>query len=276
MEMNIGIFVDSLRRPISEGLEIAAGLKVRSFQVYVTRGEMLAANMNPQARAGFVKRYRDLGLELSATCGDFGLNFGNDAALKEKEPALRDAIIQTRELGASIMTTHIGALGEDPDGVKERTMTANLKRLADFAAGHGVTLATETGLESGVTLRRIIEKAGSKGIGVNFDPANLVMRGFDHLAAVRELFPFIVHTHAKDGVRRGDKRLEVPLGEGGVDFPRYVGLLTGLGYRGAYTIEREVGEDPVATIGKAVSFLRALRPIAPDATGAAQVRGGAQ
>lgn len=152
-------------------------------------------------------------------------------------------------------------------------MAANLKRLGDFAANHGVTLATETGLESGVTLRRIIEAADTKGIGVNFDPANLVMRGFDHLAAVRELFPFIVHTHAKDGVRRGDKRLEVPLGEGGVDFPRYVGLLTALGYRGAYTIEREVGEDPVATIGKAVSFLRALRPAAPDN---APAQGGAR
>jgi sugar phosphate isomerase/epimerase len=270
MKLNIGIFVDCLRRPIPEGLRLAAEMKVQSFQVYVTKGEMLAANMNRRTRADFVKRYKDLGLELSATCGDFGLNFGDDAALKAKEPMLMDAVIQTAELESAIMTTHIGALGDDPSGAKEGVMVANLKRLGDFAARHGVTLATETGLESGATLRRILERAETKGLGVNYDPANLLMRGIDYLAAIRELSPFIVHTHAKDGVRREGKGREMPLGEGDVNFPVYVGLLTSLGYRGAYTIEREVGEDAAGDIRKAVSFLRRLKPVSPNEASAAK------
>ena len=264
MKLNIGIFVDCLRCPIPEGLRLAAQMKVQSFQVFVTKGEMLAANMNRQARRDFVKRYKDLGLELSATCGDFGLNFGDDAALKAKEETLMDAVIQTAELESAIMTTHIGAVGDDPAGAKEEIFAANLKRLGDFAARHGVTLATETGLESGATLRRILERAETKGVGVNYDPANLVMNGIDYLAAIRELFPFIVHTHAKDGMRRAGKGREMPLGEGDVNFPAYVGLLTSLGYRGAYTIEREVGEDAVGDIRKAVSFLQRLQPVRPD------------
>ncbi len=264
MKLNIGVFVDCLRRPIPEGLRLAAEMKVQSFQVFVTRGEMLAANMNRQARADFVKQYKDLGLELSATCGDFGLNFGDDAALKAKEAMLKEAVIQTAELESAIMTTHIGSLGDDPSGAREKTIVTNLKRLGDFAASHGVTLATETGLESGATLRRILERAETKGLGVNYDPANLVMNGIDHLAGVRELFPFIVHTHAKDGVRREGKGREMPLGEGEVNFPVYVGLLTSLGYTGAYTIEREVGEDAVGDTRKAVSFLRRLKPVPPD------------
>jgi sugar phosphate isomerase/epimerase len=270
MKLNIGIFVDCLRLPIPEGLRLAARMKVQSFQVYVTREEMLAANMNRQARTDFVKQYKDSGLELSATCGDFGLNFGDDAALKAKEPMLMNAVIQTAELESAIMTTHIGALGDDPTGTREKIMAANLKRLGDFAARHGVTLATETGLESGATLRRILERAETQGLGVNFDPANLVMNGFDHLAAVRELFPFIVHTHAKDGVRREGKSQEVPLGDGHVNFPAYVGLLTSLGYSGAYTIEREVGEDAVGDIRKAVSFLKRLQPVRPNEAEAAK------
>ncbi len=270
MKLNIGIFVDCLRRPISEGLKLAAQMKVQSFQVFVTSGEMLAADMNRQARADFVQRYKDLGLELSATCGDFGLNFGDDAALKAKEAMLMDAILQTAELETAIMTTHIGALGDDPSGAREKVMAANLKRLGDFAASHGVTLATETGLESGATLRRILERAETKGLGVNYDPANLVMNGIDYLAAIRELIPFIVHSHAKDGVRREGKGREMPLGEGDVNFPEYVGLLTSLGYSGAYTIEREVGEDAVGDIRKAVSFLRRLKPVRPDGASAAK------
>jgi len=255
MALKIGIFVDSLRRPIAEGLALAAQWKVQCFQVYLTKGEMLAKNMPRAARADFVKRYRDLGLQLSATCGDFGLNFCNAELMKAKEPLLRAAIQQSVDLEASIMTTHVGSLGDDPDGSRRKTMAATLKRIGDYAADHGVVLATETGLESGRHLRGILEAAGTKGIGVNFDPANLVMNGFDHLQAVRELMPFIVHTHAKDGRRGGG---ELPLGEGDVDFPAYVGLMTELGYRGAYVIEREAGADPVGDVGKAVAYLRGL------------------
>ncbi len=258
MKLNVGVFVDGFRKPIPEGLKLAAEMKADSFQVYITGGDMLAASMSASARKDFVKRYRDLGLTLSATCGDFGLNFGNSDLMKAKEPLLIAAIRQTVDLGTTIMTTHIGAVGDDPDGSKERTMIDTLKRIGDIAAASGVTLATETGLESGKRLRGLLDAADSKGVGVNFDPANLVMRGFDHLQAVRDLYPHIVHTHAKDGVRVDGKAREVPLGEGGVSFPKYIELLTGLGYRGAFTIEREVGQDPAADIRKAIAFLRSM------------------
>ena len=67
----------------------------------------------------------------------------------------------------------------------------------------------------------------------------------------------IVHTHAKDALVREDgQRQEVPLGEGWVDWPRYVANLRSIGYRGYFAIEREVGEDPVGDIRRAVEFLR--------------------
>ena len=256
--LNVGVFIDSFRRPIREGLQLAAQLGCSSFQVYVTGGEMLAAHMPAPARADFVSCYRDLGLKLSATCGDFGLNFGNAEAMKAKEPQLVEAIRQTADLKTSIMTTHIGSLGKDATGQVRQTMIGNLKHLCALAADHGVTLATETGLESGPVLRGILEEADTRGLGVNFDPANLVMNAFDPLQAVRVLFPFIVHTHAKDGVRRDGRGREAPLGEGDVNFPAYVALMRELGYDGAYTIEREVGTDPVSDIRKAVEYLKSL------------------
>ena len=96
------------------------------------------------------------------------------------------------------------------------------------------------------------------------------------MQAVYNLKDYIVHTHAKDGkmLVKGDpeqiygiiKRpedvaaiknfIEVPLGEGSVDFPAYIKALEDIGYRGFLTIEREVGENPVADIGTAVNFLK--------------------
>ena len=60
---------------------------------------------------------------------------------------------------------------------------------------------------------------------------------------------------AKDGLR-GDG--EVPLGEGDVDFPRYVAALDEVGYDGFLTIEREAGGNPVGDIERAARYLRSL------------------
>lgn len=49
-----------------------------------------------------------------------------------------------------------------------------------------------------------------------------------------------------------------PLGEGDVDFPKYVALLKSTGFNGYYVIEREVGDNPAADIAKAKRFLDAL------------------
>lgn len=59
----------------------------------------------------------------------------------------------------------------------------------------------------------------------------------------------------------GDLRLsdyfkETPLGEGDVDFDRYLKALDEVGYKGFLTIEREVGDNPEKDIRMAVDFLK--------------------
>jgi sugar phosphate isomerase/epimerase len=125
-------------------------------------------------------------------------------------------------------------------------------------------------------LKEFLDGLGSKGVAVNLDPANLVMVvGDDPVEAVHNLKDYIVHTHAKDGIMLERTKpeyiygvlqkpedvagirffKEVPLGEGGVNFKTYLQALEEVGYRGFLTIEREVGEDPVADICKAKAHL---------------------
>ena len=136
--------------------------------------------------------------------------------------------------------------------------------------------AIETGPEPAAVLKQFLDGLHSTGVAVNLDPANLVMvTGDDPVRAVHTLRDYIVHTHAKDGVKLADNDPEVvyglvkndvptgrgfeevPLGEGAVDWPRYLAALDEIGYRGYLTIEREVGPDPAADIAMAVRFLRA-------------------
>jgi sugar phosphate isomerase/epimerase len=121
---------------------------------------------------------------------------------------------------------------------------------------------------------------GTRGVGVNLDPANLVMvTGDDPVQAVHNLKDYIVHTHAKDGVmlKRGNPEYiycvvhpipeeyhgtryfeETPLGDGNVPFPAYMAALEEIGYKGFLTVERECGATPEADIRKAVNTLSAI------------------
>ena len=135
--------------------------------------------------------------------------------------------------------------------------------------------AIETGPETAQTLKGFLDSLGSKGVAVNFDPANFVMvTGDDPVQGVYTLKDYIVHTHAKDGrrlrvrepeaiygliedtIQEGRDFEELPLGEGDVDFPGWLKALDDIGYRGFLTIEREVGDNPEADIRRAVDFLR--------------------
>ena len=49
---------------------------------------------------------------------------------------------------------------------------------------------------------------------------------------------------------------ELHLGQGAVDWDRYLNALEAIGYRGYLTVEREVGANPEVDIRAAVQFLR--------------------
>ncbi|MHB0939394.1 MAG: sugar phosphate isomerase/epimerase family protein [Armatimonadota bacterium] len=253
--LQIGIFADNLRLPLRDGVRKAAELGVASFQMFTTSGEVLPDNMSKAQRAEFRRFYQDQGLKLSATCADFGHGFVDPEKNKELIPALFKQVDLAVDLGTSIITTHIGALPEQPNEVWD-IMRAAISEIGKYAEEHGISLATETGPESGPVLRDFLQSIDNTGVKVNLDPANLTMAGFDLDEAVDALLPYIVHTHAKDGYTDPGKWREAPLGQGDVNWPNYIARLKAAGYHGAFTIEREVGEDPIGDIQKAIDFLR--------------------
>jgi len=160
------------------------------------------------------------------------------------------------DMEVRVITSHIGTLPEDESAPEWKYGIEALSRVAEHGERRGVVMAAETGPESAELMLQFLQKLPGKVIGVNYDPANLVMGGFDHLGGVRVLKDYIYHTHAKDGTREPAR--EVPLGEGDVNIPAWLAELDAIGYDGFITIEREVGEDPVRDIVNAIHYLRGL------------------
>ncbi|MBQ9551194.1 MAG: sugar phosphate isomerase/epimerase [Clostridia bacterium] len=278
-DFSIGIIVDSFRLPIPEAVKKAAEVGAKGIQVYSTRGEMAPENLNTAARNEFKKLVADCGLQISALCGDLGGGgFVHPEQNEERIEKSKRILDLAKELGTDVVTTHIGVVPNDKNHDRFKIMQDACGQLAEYADSIGAHFAVETGPETSETLKMFLDSLGSRGVGVNLDPANLVMVTGDNPAnAVYNLRDYIVHTHAKDGVQNfyvdpdmvygmvpksglpeGDSFTEVPLGEGSVPWPEYLKALDDIGYHGFLTIEREVGDDPARDIIKAVNFLKGL------------------
>ncbi|MBO4452884.1 MAG: sugar phosphate isomerase/epimerase [Clostridia bacterium] len=251
--MKIGLISDSFRLRFDESIKAAAKLGVSGVQKYITTGDLTASNLVGAKLAEVKDIMNSNGLVFSAICGDFGVDLDDDDIVEKSKRVLDKA----KELNCNIVTTHIGHIYETEDARMEK-MRNNARQLAEYADSIGSYFAAETGTEKAVVLKAFLDSLGAKGLRVNFDPANLVMvAGDDPVAAVYTLRDYIVHTHAKDGIKTGATTyLELPLGQGGVDFDKYLAALNDIGYQGYLTIEREVGDDPAADIGMAVNFLK--------------------
>ena len=273
----IGVMLDSFLKPIPEALKLAAQLGVQGIQVYATRGELSPDHMTQEKRREFRQRVQDNGLVISALCGDLGQGFHRPAENPKLIDASKRILDLAKDLGTDVVTTHIGVVPEDENHPRLRIMQDACGELSRYADSMQAHFAVETGPETAATLKRFLDSLHSKGVAVNFDPANLVMvTGDDPVKAVHTLKDYIVHTHAKDGVRhyyRNPEEVysivesptvtspsfeELPLGSGRVNFPGWLKALWDVGYRGFLTIEREVGEDPYRDIAGAVDYLKGI------------------
>ena len=273
----IGVVLDCFPGSLKERLSLAEKLGLKGVQVYGIEGE-ISPEMTVSARAEFKKELADRGLTLSAVCGDLGHGFFDPEHNKENIERSKRILELAKELGTDVVTTHIGVVPKDPSHPRYGIMQDACGQLAEYANQLGSHFAIETGPEPADVLRKFLDTLPSDGVGVNLDPANLHMCfNCDAAEAVRILRPYIVHTHAKDGVykkfcdseimygilplpadyQEEDYCEEVPLGQGGVNWKEYLSALDGIGYRGFLTIERETGDDPAGDIRMAADFLRA-------------------
>ena len=273
----IGIIADSFRKPMPEALATAAKLGAKGVQVYATRGEMSPEELTGQKRRDFLAMVKDNGLVISALCGDLGRGFGNPELNPQLIQRSKRILDLAKELETNIVTTHIGVTPADENHPRYKIMQDACGELAAYAYSLDAHFAIETGPETSETLKHFLDSLHSTGVAVNLDPANLVMvTGDDPAKAVHNLKDYIVHTHAKDGVKllnrdpeiiyglvNGDAGAdpafeEVPLGKGSVPWQAYLQALTDIGYKGFLTIEREVGDDPTSDIALAMDFLRSF------------------
>ena len=257
--MKIGVVLESMGLSVRQGLPKAARLGVTGLQVDAA-GDLYPDRLTETARRELKNLLRTYDQQLTAlSCP---IRRGLDDA-DDQQPRLdyvRKTMSLAFELGPRIVVVPCPKLPSDTEVDRANRMREALADLGRHGDRVGSVLALEIGLDPPEAVSAYLDTFDVGSLKVNYDPANLLVNGFDPVKGVIALHRLIVHTHARDArtmsVSRGAQ--ETTLGGGDVDWLGYVAALAAVDYRGWLTIERERVTDPLAEVERAVSFLKRM------------------
>lgn len=211
---------------------------IEIFAVFMLfKGQIFNNKDGPETMGLVAPKYREERLKLSLKFSDF-----------------------VKEIGVKNIVCHIGFIPDDEEDPNYKSFIPVMKKVVKKCKENGQNFLFETGQELPSTLKRTIIDIGMDNIGINLDPANLILYGKANPIDAVEIFgEYVRSMHGKDGLwPNRDEYLgkEVPIGEGMVNFPLILRRLKNKGFKGPIIIEREIsGEKQIEDIKKAIEYL---------------------
>jgi sugar phosphate isomerase/epimerase len=259
--LRIGARLEALGLPLRRALAEASRLGVGGVQVDAV-GDLSPRQLSQTGRRELRHLLRSHNLELTAL--GCPLRNGLDVS-QDQQPRLEHimkVLSLSFDLGPRIVVVEAGPVPEDLASDRARTLDDSLRTLGQYGDRIGTTLALETGLEAGSVLAAYLHRFDTGGLGVNYDPGNLVMHGLDPYESLRALQGLVRHAHAHDARRASTSRAaqEVPLGAGDIDWMRLLSMFVEVEYRDWLVVDRQTGADRLADVAAGVNFLRRLLP----------------
>lgn len=195
--------------------------------------------------------------------------FMPDAEWDQRRRIVESAAKVGQRMRIGTISTHIGFVPSSNEPGYEK-MVGRVRDAADLFRACGLTLLMETGQESASELLQFLNDVARPNVGVNFDPANMILYGAGNpVDAIRILGRHVRHVHIKDATTSSKPGTlwgeEVPFGKGDVNPTAFIETLRFGGYCGPLVIEREAGQHRNADVQHAIGVLRSVLTPRPDA-----------
>jgi sugar phosphate isomerase/epimerase len=259
LQIKLGVELASLRLPLKKALLTARELGAEAVEIDA-RNELRPEDLSRTGVRQLRKMLDDLNLRVSAVTFRTRRGYHVPQELEARIDATKRTMQLAYDLGTNVVINTIGQVPPETDSAATSTMVEALSDIGRHGQKVGAMLAAETGTESGQELARLIARLPPASLGVDLNPANLIVHGHSPRAAVEALAPHVLHVHATDATRdlsvaRG---IEVPLGQGNAEFPEILAVLEEQQYRGYLTVARRESDSPLADLRQSLAFLRNL------------------
>ena len=170
-----------------------------------------------------------------------------DSTWKQNVKNMSACAAIAQKMGLKLVTFHAGFLPPEESHPSFGKMLQRLEVVADIFMAQNILLGLETGQETASELAAFLHKLNHPNIGVNFDPANMILYGKgDPVKALHTLAPWVRQIHIKDAKRThvpGTWGQEVPVGTGDVDWRAFFSTFKHVVFNVNLVIEREQGDN---------------------------------
>lgn len=245
-------------RPFRESLRLAAETGAQGVQ-FDLRDELSPEELTQSARRDLQHLLDELGLRVAGTTFSLRRALIDPHELDRRIAAIKQAMSSAFELKSQVLTLRTGRLPTDEADKSAQTLQDVLDELARHANHVGVTLALSIPREGPEALHQVLSTIQTGPLGVDFDPAQLVMAGIASVPALRLLHNVVGHVQLRDGLSEteGDGT-ERPVGQGAVPWLEILATLGEMEYAGWLTAIRTQGSDKHGDLHRAIAAVQRL------------------
>lgn len=251
--------------------------------------EWTLSHFNPRTRSikdleALVKTTENYGLEISEVVVQQDVVTLNTELRNDRINLVKECIKAADQVGVETINLFTGPAPWDPNApVISRDLTEGeawslvieaFDEFVDTAEKCGVHLAVEAVFghlcHDYYTMKELLERFNSKYLGVNMDPSHYALYRNDVPWVVERFGRRIKHVHMKDVVGKpgihGEDFIFPLLGEGIVDWRKFLKALKDIGYDGFLSVEFEsfryyeniLGRDPVKAAETSMEQMKKL------------------
>jgi sugar phosphate isomerase/epimerase len=259
LKLKTAIKLESLRLPFKQALVAASEMGAEGVEINA-RSELKPTELSRTGIRHLRKMLADLNLKVASVHFPTRRGYDEAADLERRLEATRAALTMAYDLGCRVVTNRIGQIPVDNEGPRATTMIQALTDLGMYSHKSGAWLALQTGFDESERIRKLIDALPPMAIGVDFDPAAMIINGFDVQQGMKLLAEHVMIFRARDAVNdlSQGRGLEVQLGRGSVDLPPLLAALEEQHYDGFLVIERDSGSEVVLHCAQAVEYLKSL------------------
>lgn len=271
----LGVFA-SIDAGLGVNLEVARELGVTTVHLHSPKRESRTADRI----AEFRQQLDELGIRVTCVFAGFeGESYADiptvertvglvpQATRQARTAELLEIAEFARELGVDTVGLHLGFVPHGATDDEFAQLVDLVRNVCDACQSAGQAVHLETGQEPADVLEQFLMAVDRQNLFINFDPANMILYGCgEPLPAVKQLGRWVRSVHCKDALwsdQPGETwGAETPLGEGAVDFGKFLDVLDSIGYTGPLTIEREIPQErqrQKTEIGRAIDLLQSLK-----------------
>lgn len=241
-----------LKRKLQRAVEI--GLSGLSFDA---RRELPPTSLSETGRRQFLHHVNERGLKVASLSFPTRGAYYDLDRLDDRVAGTKAAMQFAYQLNARVLTARVGRIPADKASQEYKTLVDVLNELASYGNHVGAVFTLTPSGDTIEQLQLLLKAVDQGPIGINYDPAGLLMAGRDPVLLFRELYGSVHQIVVRDSIRDADSGgTEVPVGRGDVKWDEVLAMLDAADYHGWLVADRTTGDDQLDDVTRAVKYLK--------------------